>query len=474
MKTKEESKSAWRAAVRAVALAMLPLAALTTGLILFSLALRHGGARVRDEVRAFNKRLLNPAMMKLAGRRHWYAAVIRHKGRRSGREYATPVVAVPVAADAFIIPLPYGEGVDWLKNVLAAKRATLESKGEGTVRRMTGWNWRRWFAAPPEQRGFWYGLIDQILATRLTKGDLIRALEEMLDYGRRNFGPYDLAGWPGRILMIESEHDQAFSPEARAALRALYPQSSVRIFADAGHAVMVTDPAKYIAAVRSFLKEPSTTARDPAAANTAKAPAAFPLQLPGRVMRSFFKAGVHAYLGLLALLMGANAMLLLTTTGRRSGLPRKTALTFLPLEGRYLVVAGMGARSDRYQNLLAEPRVEVQIGTRQFAAVAEPVLDPERRRMLAPGIGTQWDRFGPPRPARWLLRRLAHFDYDAELDYTLAHAEELPMVELVPSPSPPPAPSATVTRDRSVHIGRVRRAGDMENENRRRELHVVG
>jgi hypothetical protein len=38
--------------------------------------------------------------------------------------YATPVVAVP-AEGGFVIPLPYGEGVDWPKNVLAAGRATI-------------------------------------------------------------------------------------------------------------------------------------------------------------------------------------------------------------------------------------------------------------------------------------------------------------------------------------------------------------
>jgi deazaflavin-dependent oxidoreductase (nitroreductase family) len=88
------------------------------------------GRTARDRVRVFNKHVLNPAMMKLAGRRHWYASVLRHRGRRSGKEYATPVVAVPVAGEAFIIPLPYGEGVDWLNNVLAAGRATIEARGE--------------------------------------------------------------------------------------------------------------------------------------------------------------------------------------------------------------------------------------------------------------------------------------------------------------------------------------------------------
>jgi hypothetical protein len=48
---------------------------------------------VRDAVRVFNKYALNPVMMHLAGRKYWYAAVIRHVGRRSRQAYATPVVA---------------------------------------------------------------------------------------------------------------------------------------------------------------------------------------------------------------------------------------------------------------------------------------------------------------------------------------------------------------------------------------------
>jgi deazaflavin-dependent oxidoreductase (nitroreductase family) len=260
----------------------------------------------------------------------------------------------------------------------------------------------------------------------------VSALEEMLDFTRNyRFGPRDLEGWPGRILVIESENDETFSPRARAELRVFYPRASVPTFAGSGHAVMVTRPEEYVAAVRSFLEEPRTTTRHNVAATAANRPAAYPLQRPSRTVLRLFKGGARAYRGPLARFMGAHAMLLLTTTGRRSGLPRRTALTFQPLDGGYLVLAGMGAGSDWYRNLLEEPRVGVQIGSRRFAATAEPVLDPERRRMLAPGNAARWDRFGPPRSLRWLLRRFAHFDYDAEL----AHAEDLPTVELVTSGS---------------------------------------
>jgi deazaflavin-dependent oxidoreductase (nitroreductase family) len=102
------------------------LAVLST-FLLAVMRLRKGA--LLDRVRVFNRRILNPVMARLAGRRYWYASLIRHQGRRSGREYVTPVVATP-AEDSFVIPLPYGEGVDWLKNVLAAGGATIEAKGK--------------------------------------------------------------------------------------------------------------------------------------------------------------------------------------------------------------------------------------------------------------------------------------------------------------------------------------------------------
>jgi deazaflavin-dependent oxidoreductase (nitroreductase family) len=82
-----------------------------------------------NALRTSNRYLLNPLMLRLAGRKNWYAAAIKHTGRRSGKPYSTPVVAERIA-DGFVIPLPYGTDVDWLQNVRAAGRATILSQGE--------------------------------------------------------------------------------------------------------------------------------------------------------------------------------------------------------------------------------------------------------------------------------------------------------------------------------------------------------
>jgi hypothetical protein len=78
----------------------------------------------REKVIRFNKQTLNPATLKIAGRRSSVYATLKHVGRRSGRTYMTPVVAKPLG-DGFGIPLPYDAGVDWCRNVLATGTCTL-------------------------------------------------------------------------------------------------------------------------------------------------------------------------------------------------------------------------------------------------------------------------------------------------------------------------------------------------------------
>ena len=82
-----------------------------------------------DAVRRFNKTFLNPMMMRFAGGSHWYASVVHHQGRISGKAYATPIWAV-AAGRYFYIPLPYGTDVDWCKNIVQGGHCVLESHGQ--------------------------------------------------------------------------------------------------------------------------------------------------------------------------------------------------------------------------------------------------------------------------------------------------------------------------------------------------------
>jgi deazaflavin-dependent oxidoreductase (nitroreductase family) len=74
-------------------------------------------------------------------------------------------------------------------------------------------------------------------------------------------------------------------------------------------------------------------------------------------------------------------LLLLTTTGARTGQRRAVPLTYVPDGDRYIVTAG-NAGSDRhpawYHNLLANPDATVEVGTEAFKAVAVIADEPER------------------------------------------------------------------------------------------------
>lgn len=71
----------------------------------------------------------NPFALSFAGRPNSFWSVILHTGRRSGKEYVTPVVAVRQNS-SFVIPLPYGRQVDWFKNVMAAGGCDLIYRGK--------------------------------------------------------------------------------------------------------------------------------------------------------------------------------------------------------------------------------------------------------------------------------------------------------------------------------------------------------
>jgi deazaflavin-dependent oxidoreductase (nitroreductase family) len=83
---------------------------------------------VIGSIKRFNHRWLNPWMLRYAGGRHWYAGRLEHRGRRTGRQYATPLWIDPVDK-GFVIPLPYGRDVDWARNLLAAGEGVLQDHG---------------------------------------------------------------------------------------------------------------------------------------------------------------------------------------------------------------------------------------------------------------------------------------------------------------------------------------------------------
>ncbi len=91
------------------------------------------------------------------------------------------------------------------------------------------------------------------------------------------------------------------------------------------------------------------------------------LRLPPRIL---YALGLGSLQGRL--------VLLLTTVGRKSGLPRVTPLQYEEVNGTFQVGAARGVKADWFRNIQANPAVEVRVKSRRFRGQAEPVVDPAR------------------------------------------------------------------------------------------------
>ena len=78
-------------------------------------------------VARFNRLVLNHATRPLAGHLPGLGVVV-HVGRRSGRQYRTPV-NVFRRPGGFAIALTYGSEAQWTRNVLAAGHAEIQTHG---------------------------------------------------------------------------------------------------------------------------------------------------------------------------------------------------------------------------------------------------------------------------------------------------------------------------------------------------------
>ena len=86
----------------------------------------------------------------------------------------------------------------------------------------------------------------------------------------------------------------------------------------------------------------------------------------------------------------------ITTTGKKTGQPRRKEIWFHNLDGR-LFITGTPGRRDWYANLVAHPDFTFHLKTSfraDLPAVAMPVLDEARRTQIISGILQKlgWDR----------------------------------------------------------------------------------
>src|SRR5437762_994747 len=90
------------------------------------------GPRARRAIR-LAARFVNPLVLLIAGRR-WMpiVGILHHRGRRTGRNYSSPLGMRP-SAGGFVIPLTFSEHAAWYQNVRAAREAVVTYAGRDQV-----------------------------------------------------------------------------------------------------------------------------------------------------------------------------------------------------------------------------------------------------------------------------------------------------------------------------------------------------
>ncbi len=116
----------------------------------------------------------------------------------------------------------------------------------------------------------------------------------------------------------------------------------------------------------------------------------------GRRLQHFFTQGHVSLYRLTGGKVGAGkSFLILTTTGRKSGLERDTPLFFFPDEGNFIIIASNGGAPKHptwWLNLQSNPHAKVQIRSRVIPVTARKANEEESKRLWAI-IGEKYKNF---------------------------------------------------------------------------------
>lgn len=82
-----------------------------------------------DRMRYVAKHVINRLTSRNAGSAKSHFAILRHVGRRSGKEFETPIMVSQLGED-FVLALTYGPKVDWYRNLQANGKGTLTWHGK--------------------------------------------------------------------------------------------------------------------------------------------------------------------------------------------------------------------------------------------------------------------------------------------------------------------------------------------------------
>ena len=129
------------------------------------------GAMAAPEFVVQASKVVNPWVLRAAGRVPPFV-VLHHAGRKSGKEYITPLVAFaarPEQEILAVLPLPWGSGTDWARNTMSAGTVRLTRGGSEflvkDVRLVPAYEAVEWLPAVPSMLMSAVGIEDCLVGT---------------------------------------------------------------------------------------------------------------------------------------------------------------------------------------------------------------------------------------------------------------------------------------------------------------------
>lgn len=159
------------------------------------------------------------------------------------------------------------------------------------------------------------------------------------------------------------------------------------------------------------------------------------MSYPGDGWRKlFFKAPIQLWRLGLGPIIGY-VMMLITHTGRRSGLPRRTMVEYHMLKGKKYAPCAFGRKSDWYKNIAADPQVTIQTAYGVERMTAVRVTDDQE--LLA--VYELFKRRSPPL-LNWYMQSLGIQHNPADV---LAKKDRIYWIRFDETIKPTPPPLAT-------------------------------
>ena len=121
-------------------------------------------------------------------------------------------------------------------------------------------------------------------------------------------------------------------------------------------------------------------------------------------------------------------VLLLTTTGRKSGLKRVTPLQYEEVDSVIYLGASRGLKSDWVRNIITDPHVEIRLKARRFDGLAEVITDTAQ---IADFLELRLKR--RPRMVRAMLKA-GGLPNPPKRDHLESYAKNIALVTICPQP----------------------------------------